>query len=138
MNLVVFPVFMAELLGAVVQDDQQGSLTGEPLRSRAFEASTCSFCHSHRGEKPTVEPVTLKTGGKFVFIGHQPHVFAQFVEKKKRFSGQLQVVFTRVMTELLQTAAQVKKRACLLCDTRGEKNATVQDEGSETCDHTCC
>lgn len=50
-NLIVFAVFMAELLGAVVHDDQQGSLTGEPLLSRAFEASTCSFCHSHRGER---------------------------------------------------------------------------------------
>lgn len=96
-----------------------------PCRARPAHSATVT---EERGEKPTAEPVTLKTGGKFVFIGHQPHVVAQFVEKNQ-FSGQLQVVFTCVMTEPPQTAPQVKKRACLLCDTR---------EGSETCDHTCC
>lgn len=84
---------------------QQGSLAGELVRVTVTE---------ERGEKATAEPVTLKTGGKFVFIGHRPHVFALIAEENP-FSGQLQVVFTCVMTEPLPTAPQ---RACLLCDTR--------------------
>lgn len=78
----------------------RGSLTGELFRP-AYSVTVTE----ERGEKPTAEPVTRKTGGKFVFIGHQPHVFAQIVEKN-RFSGQLQVVFTRVMTEPLPTVPQ--------------------------------